>query len=166
MNCIQNLVADLEREFALTRKTLESAAEEHFLWRPHYRSYSLGELSSHIANLPVWLYYVLSAPKLNVGGLDNVEPASTNQELLNRFDENVQRAMVLLTGADESFFEQPWALYHGERLVFTNTRLEVIRSSVIHHMIHHRGQLTVYLRLLNIRVPNTYWPTADDDLFT
>jgi uncharacterized damage-inducible protein DinB len=77
----------------------------------------------------------------------------------------VQQAMMLLPGAEEAFFEQNWSLYHGERLVFSNSRMEVIRSSVIHHMIHHRGQLTVYLRLLNIRVPNTYGPTADDDLF-
>jgi uncharacterized damage-inducible protein DinB len=156
-------LGDLEHEIATTRRVLERIPEEHLDWKPHARSMSLGGLTTHIATIPFYGISVLQGQDFDLAAPLPPNPlATTRDEVLRRFDETVATLRTLLDGADEASLREPWSLRAGERVIFTQPRVGVMRGLVISHLVHHRAQLGVYLRLLDVPVPSMYGPTADE----
>jgi uncharacterized damage-inducible protein DinB len=156
------LLAEYDHEVGTTRKLLERLPEDKLAWKPHPRSMSLGGLATHIANLPNWAGPILDDTSYD---LDTAPPRLTEHtsrsEILAAFDDTVKRARASL-GRDDAEYLTPWSLKRGAREMFTMPRLTALRSFVLNHLIHHRGQLSVYLRLNEIAVPAIYGPSADE----
>jgi len=163
MPIAQTLLPEFDIEMANTRNALALVPEQHAAWKPHAKSYSLGDLAAHIATLPHWASmtiressFDLAAPQDGSG-----REFTTTARLLERFDEVVGKARPALQAASDEQLMGPWTLKHGAHEIFTMPRLAVLRSFVMNHLIHHRGQLTVYLRLKDVPLPQIYGPTAD-----
>jgi uncharacterized damage-inducible protein DinB len=157
------VIGDLDDELAATRRLLERIPEKHLGWRPHERSMSLGGLAIHLANLPFWQHGLLRDDGFDLAALPPplAEPASRD-EVLQRFDANVAALSEATAQADDAALGRTWTLRHGERVITTLPKAIALRRIGISHMIHHRGQLTVYLRLLDVPLPPLYGPTADE----
>jgi uncharacterized damage-inducible protein DinB len=156
-------LGDLETEIATTRRVLERVPEEHFDWKPHPKSMSLGGLATHIATIPFYGTAIMQGQEFDVAAPLPPNPvATTRDEILQRFEETVAAFRPLLEGADDLSLREPWTLRAGERVVFTQPRIGVLRGMVVSHLVHHRGQLSVYLRLLDVPVPSIYGPSADE----
>lgn len=154
------LVPELGVEAAATRRMLERIPEGSLSWKPHERSRTLGALAAHIADIPG-----LFLASLREDELDHDAYASrtaTLADLLATFDANVERAREALAGLDDERLLAPWRYRYGARVVFELPRLVVVRTSGFNHLVHHRGQLSVYLRLLGAPLPSVYGPTADE----
>ncbi len=166
MSLIEPIIAELQHEAATTRKLLERVPEEAFSWQPHEKSMTLGRLAGHIAEL-----YTFAAPILNQDELDfatgNYEPFSPADaaELLEKFDKNVADAIEILKTQTDDRLLAAWRMRSGEQVFFERPRITVIRSFMLNHIVHHRGQLSVYLRLQNVPLPPMYGPTADESPF-
>lgn len=160
------LLPEFDQETTTTRKVLERCPEEKFGWRPHAKSWTMGELATHIANMPGWAAETLKSDELDYAppGVEPVkqEPIATSKELLERYDKNIATAREALAGASNEQFMANWTLLAGGQPLFTMPRVAVIRSFVMNHNVHHRAQLGVYLRLNDIPVPQMYGPTADE----
>lgn len=158
------LLPEFDHEMATTRRLLDRVPEAELGWKPHDKSMSLGELAGHIANLPNWCGMIVNQPFFDVGALGGAKaklPTSV-AELLADFDSRTSAARTALAASTDADMLAPWTLKHGDHEVFTMPRAGVIRSAVLNHMIHHRGQLSVYLRLKNVSLPPIYGPTADE----
>lgn len=159
------LLPEFDQELATTRTLLGLVPETRTSFRPHPKSWTLGELSLHLANLLTWLPSTLSATELDLdppGGPRFVPPKfESAATTLRVFDENARAARTALAAASDADMQVPWTLKkHGQPL-FTLPRVACLRSFVLNHLIHHRGQLTVYLRLVDVPLPPVYGPTAD-----
>ena len=156
------LLAEYDHEVGTTRKLLERLPDDKLAWKPHARSMSLGGLATHIANLPTWAGTILNEASYD---LDSAPPPvserTSRSEILAAFDETVKRARASL-GKDDAELLAPWSLKRGAREMFTMPRVAALRSFVLNHLVHHRGQLSVYLRLNDIPVPAIYGPSADE----
>lgn len=163
MSIRASLLADLRLEAASTRRLLASVPPEHWDWRPHERSMPLGALASHLAENPSWGLATLERDLDLAAAFTDRRPfvASGREELLATFDANAASLERALAAADEASLEVPWRMLDGERVLMTLPRHTALRVTLLHHQIHHRGQLSVYLRLLDVPVPRTYGPTAD-----
>jgi uncharacterized damage-inducible protein DinB len=157
------LFADLEHELATTRRVLERIPEEKLGWKPHEKSTTLGALGTHLANLVGWQITIVtqevhdfaaSPPPRNT--------ADTVAALLALYDENVAGLNAALGGMDDTALQRDWTLRFGDRVILSRPKAVAFRSFGLSHMAHHRGQLTVYLRLLDVPVPQVYGPTADE----
>lgn len=159
------LLPEFDHEMATTRRLLERVPEAELAWKPHDKSMTLGQLSGHLANLPMWCSAVLSATFFDVaaGGEEvrSKDPAS-RAALLEDFDRKVAAARASLAQVTDPDMMVPWSLKQGDHVIFTLPRISAIRSFVMNHSIHHRGQLTVYLRLKDVPLPPIYGPTADE----
>lgn len=160
------LLPEFDQEMANTRKLLERAPKDKLDWRPHEKSYSLRDLVTHLANLPTWTMATVNQDTFDMdppdGEAPKVEPAPTVGAALEMFDKNVAEARAVIAGAsDETLFGEWELLAKGER-VLKMPKIAVLRSFVMNHSIHHRGQLTVYLRLNGVPLPMIYGPTADE----
>jgi uncharacterized protein YndB with AHSA1/START domain/uncharacterized damage-inducible protein DinB len=154
---------DLPGEFATTRRLLERFPAEHAQWRPHPRSSSLATLATHLAWLPAFAELVLGAPQVEAAAVPvPPEPASTTQAVLALHDAQVASALHALATADAAQLDEPWTLRHGDHVLRTGRRGRMLRELLVSHAAHHRGQLTVYYRLLGVPVPTAYGPTADE----
>ncbi len=154
---------DLPGEFATTRRLLERFPAAHAHWRPHPRSTELAGLATHLAWLPAFAEVVLGAPDVEAASVAVVaEPATTSGALLALHDAQVAAALHALTETDAAHLDEPWTLRHGAHVLRTGRRGRVLRELLVSHAAHHRGQLTVYYRLLGVPVPNVYGPSADD----
>ena len=159
----QSFSAELEQESANTKKMLERVPEEHFSWKPHEKSYTLGVLATHIAELPSWVGYTVKADELDFGSMDYKSPViNSSSDLMKLFEENLAQAKEDLKEVSDEDIMKNWSLRNKEQLYFTMPKVVVLRSMVMNHIIHHRAQLGVYLRLLDVPVPGMYGPTADD----
>ena len=157
------MLPEFDHEMANTRRTLERVDPDRFDWKPHEKSYSLKELATHLANLPSWVAMTLTTEELDVGGdFERPDPAST-EEILEIFDANVAEGRTALETASGDDLMVSWTLLMEGETVLTMPRGAVLRSFVMNHMVHHRAQLTVYLRLLDIPVPALYGPSADEE---
>lgn len=156
-------LGDFAHEMETTRRVLERVPEDRFGWKPHEKSWTLAQLATHVATLPLWLSMTLQTDELDLGASQppNEVPA-TRDELLARFDQNAAGAHEALSKADDATLTSPWTLRNGEQVFFTLPKLAVVRGTIISHLIHHRGQLSVYLRLLDVPVPAMYGPSADE----
>jgi uncharacterized damage-inducible protein DinB len=158
------LLPEFDQEMAATRRVLERVPDDKFTWKPHEKSFSMGHLASHIANMIEWAETTMNATEFDVMSVTPEEmnrAAKSNAELLSWFDANVAKVRPTLAKSDADYFV-PWSLKRGGEALFTMPRVTCIRSFVMNHVIHHRAQLTVYLRLNNIPVPGLYGPSADE----
>jgi uncharacterized damage-inducible protein DinB len=165
MSIVQSLLPEFDQEMASTRRLLEVVPAKEAGWKPHPKSYTLGDLASHIVMLPLWGNYVLRQPELDLGLPANASiaymPFTTQSELLDRFDRHVREARAALASLPDPAMSVNWTLKNRGTPVFSVPRAAAMRSFVLNHMIHHRGQLTVYLRLRDVPLPSLYGPTAD-----
>ena len=158
----QTILPELIEELALTRRVLERAPEAHFSWQPHRKSMTLGQLASHVADMPQFMAVTLNTLEIDINSdEEGFKPATTNAELLQRLEANGQAARAALESTGDEAFAQIWTMHFNGQEVIKQPRAEVIRH-LISHMIHHRGQIMVYLRLLDVPVPGIYGPSADE----
>lgn len=165
MPIAESLLPEYDHELATTRRVLERVPEAEFGWKPHAKSMSLGQLAGHVANIPFWLTATMRAPfyDLQTGDKEaTLEVPASKDVLLKEFDAKVKNARASLAGASDAEMMAPWTLRNGSHEIFTIPRVAAVRSFVMNHMIHHRGQLSVYLRLREVPVPPIYGPTADE----
>ena len=167
MRISDTLLPEFDQEMASTRKILERCPESKFGWRPHAKSWTMAELATHVANLPDWANETLKKESLDYAPADGSqpykrEPAQSNRELLADFDKNVVSARAAIAETSDEGYAKLWTLLAGGQKIFSIPRIAVLRSFVFNHIIHHRGQLSVYLRLNDIPVPGLYGPSADE----
>ncbi|HWR35175.1 MAG TPA: DinB family protein [Clostridia bacterium] len=162
----QGLLAEFDHEALGTRTTLERVPEDKFGWKPHPKSPTMGWLASHVANLPSWTAMTLEQDSVDIAPAGPERPrspeAKSRAELLESFDQNVAKAREVLARTADEAMMKPWSLLKGGETIFTQPRIAVLRGFVFNHLIHHRAQLTVYLRLNDIPVPALYGPSADE----
>lgn len=165
MSIAESILPEFDRETATTRTLLERVPADKAEWKPHVKSMSLGQLAMHIANLPQWASIALERkefdPNPQGGGRITTPAFESAAHLLELYDANVSAARALLVRATDAEFMVPWTLKSGGKTMFSMPRVAVFRSFVLNHAVHHRGQLSVYLRLLDVPIPNIYGPTAD-----
>lgn len=162
----QSLLPEFDQEMANTRTTLERVPDNKLGWKPHPKSGSMGWLAGHLANLPGWAVIAIKQDSLDLspdGAPPKPQPAPTSQkELLATFDKNVVEARAALAGADDATLLSPWSLLKTGKVLMTLPKVACLRGFVMNHIIHHRAQLGVYLRLNDIPVPAIYGPSADE----
>jgi uncharacterized damage-inducible protein DinB len=163
MTTADALRSEFDREMRATRRHFERLPDDRLEWRPHPKSFTAGELASHIVECVRWTEAIFSADEFNV------DPATfatyrgaSAAELLQTFDADVARCARLLAAADEASISSPWRMKIRGVVRFERPRSVVFRDFTLSHLIHHRGQLSVYLRLLEVPVPGAYGPTADE----
>jgi len=160
MSIGQSLIAEFDQEMTTTRRVLERVPSEKGTWKPHEKSFSIGHLAQLVARMPGWIPMTVNHPKLDLSQA-SAYSYETTDALLKDFDRNVREARDALSNVTDEQMHQPWALTMGDRTLMTLPRGVVVRQN-INHLVHHRAQLTVYLRLLDIPVPSVYGPTADE----
>ena len=158
------MLAELTRESETTRRVLERIPEDRLTWRPHAKSMSLGQLALHVARLPLGIAMLVERLAVEVPSVPLVEPAS-RREILDALEQSVAYATERLTSWDDEDLEAEWTLTLDGAVLLARPRGEVMRSLMLNHTYHHRGQLTVYLRLLDVPLPPVYGPTADENPF-
>jgi uncharacterized damage-inducible protein DinB len=167
MSISQGLLPEFEKEMSGTRKVLERVPVEKFGWRPHPKSRTMGELASHLAALPSNAVRTIQKDSHEIAP-DGKPPVAvtlaTSQELLETFDRNREAARSAIAGASDEHLMKPWTLSFMGRVLFTLPRAGVLRATLMNHMIHHRAQLGVYLRLNDVAVPALYGPSADEQV--
>lgn len=165
MSIVETLLPEFDHEMASTRRLLEIVPAADAAWKPHPKSYSLGDLAAHIVRLPLWGTFVLQQPELDLGSPANASiarvPFTTRADLLDQFDRYVSEARAALAPLPDAAMGATWTLKNRGTTVFSMPRAAVLRGFVLSHMIHHRGQLSVYLRLRDVPLPSLYGPTAD-----
>ena len=157
------LLHEYDHEMGTTRRLLACVRDADLRWKPHPKSYSLGQLVAHLVNIPRWAAAVLEATSLDLDAAEDRVPRDPESaaSLLPIFDAAVAKARGLLNEQTDASMQSPWTLTKGAHEMFTLPKIGAIRGFVMNHSIHHRGQLSVYLRLLDIPVPPIYGPTAD-----
>lgn len=162
------LLPEFEHEMQSSRKVLERLPESKYGWSPHPKSMSMGALGTHVANLVTWANRAIEKDEHDVrpAGSSHVVPlpATSRAALLALFDGNVAAARTAIAGASDEHLAQTWTFRMGGKPVFTLPRHVVIRSACMNHIVHHRAQLCVYLRLCDVPVPAIYGPSADEDI--
>ena len=156
----QSLLPEFDQEMMLTRRLIERVPSEKVQWKPHPKSFALGHLTQLVAWIPGWIGQTLRNPALNLAG-GAAYTFETTENMVKLLDGNVSAAREALAEVDDATFAQPWSLKMGEKVLFTAPKGVVVRNH-ISHLVHHRGQLTVYLRLLDVPLPVIYGPTADE----
>lgn len=154
---------ELEAEANATRKCLEKIPVELFGWKPHEKSMPLGYLAVLVAEIPKWIRYMIEKSEIDFATFDHFQPKNT-EELVKHFDENLQAARNALENLSDKMLDETFYLKNNGEIVFSSPKKDNISSS-INHLVHHRGQLTVYMRLNDIAVPSIYGPSADDQGF-
>jgi uncharacterized damage-inducible protein DinB len=162
MKTSEALLPEFDQEMANTRKVLERVPEDKLGWKPHVKSFSMGRLATHVATLPLWVNTTMAQDQLDVSHPYKAPEPATNRELLEIFDKGAAEARAIIAGSEDNAFLQPWSLMNGTLVLFTMPKIAVLRSFVMNHLIHHRAQLGVYLRLNDVPVPGLYGPTADE----
>ncbi len=166
MQIIELLLKELDQEAQTTRKMLERVPMEKLDWQPHPKSMTLKRLATHVAELPSWIHMTLTTSELDFASNPyNPVEIKSNQELLDYFEKSLEQGKCELQKATEQQLQENWTLRNGEEVYSTSSKYEVIRMS-LSQIIHHRAQLGVYLRLLNIPIPGSYGPSADEMSFT
>ncbi len=156
-------LAELDNEAKVTRSVLERVPADKFDWQPHEKSMTMGRLAVHVAEMFGWTKETCKSDVLDFAGMDFTpfEP-KTSEELLAFFDDHISKAKEILAETSDETFMTDWTMRNGEQVYFTMPKVAVMRTFVMNHIIHHRGQLSVYLRLNDIPVPSIYGPSADE----
>jgi uncharacterized damage-inducible protein DinB len=158
------LLAEFDHEMGTTRRLLERTPEAEFAWTPHEKSFNLGQLAGHVANIPHWCEAILQNTVFDVLTVVDTRPRMPESvaSLLSQFDATIAAARSGIAATGDAEMLTPWTFKRGEQVMFTMPRIAAIRSFVMNHLIHHRGQLSVYLRLKNVPLPAMYGPSADE----
>ena len=159
----KEFIRELEAEAGATRKCLRQVPMENASYKPHERSMELGYLASLVADIPHWIHVIIDKGEIDFATY-NAKILKTADELVAHFDGAMQTVLPTLEGFTEEMHDQPFELKRGGQLLYATTKLESVSQS-INHMVHHRGQLTVYLRLNERKVPSIYGPSADEGSF-
>jgi uncharacterized damage-inducible protein DinB len=160
MSIASTLLPEFDQEMATTRRLLERVPSDKGQWKPHPKSFALGHLAQLVAWMPGWIANTLGHTELNLATAAGYT-FETTETLVALFDQNVREARAAIAASKDVDYEVPWSLKRGEQVLFTAPRGSVVRTH-ISHLSHHRGQLTVYLRLLDVPIPSIYGPTADE----
>ncbi len=165
MDARDALLADYDQETASTRRLLERAPQASFDWRPHERSFTLGGLATHLARLPHWGAQILDRPFYDLDATTGRRDALADlPAVLELFDRHVAEARSLIADRPAVALDERWSLKRGQHTLLTVPKGAAFRRYALHHLVHHRGQLSVYLRLLDVPLPAIYGPTADESL--
>jgi uncharacterized damage-inducible protein DinB len=159
------LLPEFDAEIATTRKVIERVPDDHIEWRPHEKSFPMGHLAQLVAMIPGWTMFVLTKTEFDIApreGPSAVYRFLPVEQLLKMFDQNVADARPLIAKVKDADLEVPWTLKAGGHEVSTMPRYMVYRTMMLNHLVHHRAQLGIYLRLTEQMVPQMYGPTADD----
>nr|WP_295863659.1 DinB family protein [uncultured Chitinophaga sp.] len=163
MSVIQALLKEMNEEAVTSRKMLSRIPEDKYNWQPHPKSMTLLRLATHVAELPGWVTMTLNTPELDFSKMDyKPAPVKNTQELLAYFEATLEDGKKHLEAADPEQLKDLWTLRDGDHVISTNTKAEVIRMAYC-QIVHHRAQLGVYLRLLDIPIPGSYGPSADEN---
>jgi uncharacterized damage-inducible protein DinB len=166
MSISDTLLAELLHEQPSTRRHLERVPPGQPDWKPHPKSMTLSRLSSHVAEIPTWAGSTVRETELDLAPPEAKPPGTkahgSASELVRAFDANMADALSAVRSASDAHWMMPWSLKYGGKVVFTLPRIVVMRNFVLNHLIHHRAQLGLYLRMLGVAVPATYGPTADE----
>jgi uncharacterized damage-inducible protein DinB len=165
MVTVEDLLQELDEEAQTTRRVLASIPEDKLAWRPHERSRSLGELALHIAVVPGAIAEIATRPEFDVRTPVPQPVPGSVAEVLAALDDSIARAKSYLGGMDDASLASPWRMMDGDRVIFETPRAAFLRSVLLNHWYHHRGQLTVYLRQVGAAVPSVYGPSADENPF-
>jgi uncharacterized damage-inducible protein DinB len=160
MSVSETLLPEFDEEMATTRRLLERVPSDKGSWKPHPKSFPLGHLAQLVARMPGWITFTIQKPDLDLTGFSGYT-YETTETLLAEFDKNVREAREAIANAKEEDYDAPWSLRAGDHVMFTAPRGTVVRQN-INHLIHHRGQLSVYLRMVDVPIPSIYGPTADE----
>ena len=159
------MIMEFKHEMECTRKMLERVPFEQAAYKPHEKSRAMANEAMHIANVISWIPRIVNTPELDMskpGAIPKVEVPKNNAELLEMFDKNCADTLKALEGASDEVMMTPWTFRNGEHVVFTLPKAAAIRNMGLNHHYHHRGQMSVYLRLAGIPVPGMYGPSADE----
>jgi uncharacterized damage-inducible protein DinB len=160
------LLPEFDQEMATTRKVLARVPDGKWDWKPHAKSMAMGQLAAHVMGLVGWMIDTLKTPSYDVAPVDGppaeFPKAANNKELLEKFEAFVAEGRAALAAAENAEMMAQWSLLQAGKPIFTLPRAAVLRSMIFNHLVHHRGQLTVYLRLNDIPVPSIYGPSADE----
>ena len=165
MPLVDALLPEFDHEMSVTRKLLERVPDGTFDWKPHPKSMSLGQLAQHVATIPMWGSVTVTQEELDVAGFPPVPVAQTRADLLALFDRHVRDTRAALAGRSDAELMVPWTLKNSGQTIFSMPRAAVWRSFVLSHLVHHRGQLSVYLRMHDVPLPSMYGPSADEGAF-
>lgn len=159
-------IGELKYELALTKKMLERVPLDKKEWKPHEKSMTLGRLATHVAEITHWISDIIHIDDYDFVKSFNFNPrtATSTEELLEIFQTNLDKAFTDLSGMNDDDFSKKWIVRRGEQVMFDTSKKIAIRNWALNHMIHHRGQLSVYLRLLDVPVPGMYGPSADEKM--
>jgi uncharacterized damage-inducible protein DinB len=164
MAMIDGLLQELEQEAQTTKRVLERVPDAQLGWKPHAKSMTLGQLAMHIAIVPGGVAEAAAQPSIQRPLFEHPSVAGAN-ELVPMLDDSVKRARRALQGLDDNALMATWRVLDGDREILAMPRIAFIRSVMLNHWYHHRGQLSVYLRQLNVPVPSIYGPSADENVF-
>jgi uncharacterized damage-inducible protein DinB len=164
----QALLPEFDMEYANTRKMLERVPDDKLAWKPHDKSMSMGDLATHIAEVPGWMGVTLTQDSFDVappGGQAYERPKlNSRKEILDKFDEGRASARDVLAKATDQQLMSNWSMLKGGQTMFTMPKIAIVRSFLMNHIIQHRAQLGVYLRMNNVAVPGMYGPSADEQM--
>jgi len=158
-----SLLPEFDQEVAATRRVLERVPDRALDWRPHPKSFNLGELATHLSRIPHWGTLILTREAYDLatsGPRGSALPSAA--AVLEQFDANVREVRKTLVEMTEGQLLQPWQLRRGDRVVMSVPKVSAVRGFVVRHLVHHRGQMTVYLRMNEVPLPPLYGPTADE----
>ena len=156
-------IKELDEEMKTTRRVIERVPSEKGEWKPHEKSFSMAHLTQLTATMPGWITRIMKGENIDLAHGPGYKTQKT-ESLLEQFDQHVKEARAAIAAARDEDFGKPWSLKMGERVLLTLPRGVILRQT-INHLVHHRGQMTVYLRLLDVPVPSIYGPTADERMF-
>jgi uncharacterized damage-inducible protein DinB len=164
MRIVDSILMELDQEGQTTKRVLERIPEDKLGWKPHPKSYTLGQLAMHIASAPGNIATVAAMETVELPNFTQAAPAS-RKEILETFSSSLEKAKGTLNGMDDATITAMWSLMKDGKVVMSVPRVAFIRSIMMNHVYHHRGQLSVYLRLLDVPVPSIYGPSADENPF-
>jgi uncharacterized damage-inducible protein DinB len=163
MSIAEKYLAELKQEAATTRKILKIVPVEKGDWKPHVKNFSLLQLATHVAELPSYLTMTISQDEMDFAKSNYKPPVpASNAELLSIFEKNLKNAEEALSGCSDDEMGKNWTMRNGDTIFFSSPKASVLRSLCLNHLVHHRAQLGLYLRLLDIPIPGSYGPSADD----
>lgn len=159
------LLPEFDHEMQTTRRTLERVPEDKLAWKPHEKSMSMGQLATHLATINHWAESIMATESFDTSTAPPSPQLKSRSEILSAFDANVASARKAIAAATDGELLKPWSLISAGKTIFSLPRIATLRSFIFSHVIHHRGQLSVYLRLNNVPVPSIYGPSADEGAF-
>jgi len=166
MSITDLLLPEFDNEIAVTRRVLERVPDDRGAWKPHAKAFPMAHLAQLVARLPAWTGMTLSRTELDIAPVDGPSfpgyTMETTATLLAEFDRNAAEARAALARATDADFAVPWTLKRAGQPMMTQPRYQIYRAMVLNHLVHHRAQLGLYLRMVDARVPQMYGPTADD----